>query len=100
MTVAKSAGSVVLSGVLVRMSSGGGVDEFVVFVYGEDAVGGEAFYGEGACDADGGFVFVGFVVEEFLVGFGGDGGVNFFLAGDAGLPPVGVELFGGVGPSV
>ena len=55
-------------------------------------MGREGFDGEGAGDADLGFVLVGFVVEELELGLGGDGGVNFLLAGDAGFPPGGVEL--------
>ena len=76
-----------------------GVDEFVVLVYGEDAVGGEAFDGEGASHPDDGFVFVGFVVEKFLIGTGGDGGVNLALAGNAGFPE-GIEGSLGAGGPV
>ena len=64
-----------------------GVDELVVLVDGEGAVGGDALDGEGAGDAHFVAVFVGLVVEVFVVGFGGDGGVDLLLAGDAVLPP-------------
>ena len=76
---------------------GSAVDQFVVLVYGQNAVGREAFDGEGAGDSDVAFVVVGFVAEAFGVGFGGDGGVDFFLAGDAVAPPFGVELVSLVG---
>ena len=59
---------------------------------GEDAMGRDAFDGERAGDAHLGFVVVGFVVEEFKLGLGGDGGVNLLLAGDAGFPPGGVQF--------
>ncbi|NJN61944.1 MAG: hypothetical protein HC795_10780 [Coleofasciculaceae cyanobacterium RL_1_1] len=74
------------------------VDEFVVCADGEGAVGREAFNGEGACDADDVFVFIGFVVEVFLVGFGGDRGVDFLLSFNAGVPEVGEGFFGGWRP--
>ena len=35
---------------------------------------------------------VGLVVEVLELGLGGDGGVDLLLPGDAGLPPVGVQL--------
>jgi len=75
-----------------------GVDDVAVFIDAESAVGGEAFDGEGAGDADFFIVFVGLVVKVFIIGFGGDGGVDFFLAGDAEFPPGGVEFFGFFGP--
>jgi hypothetical protein len=61
-----------------------GIDEFVVFIDAEDAVRGEAFDGEWSGYADFGFVVVRFVVEVFVVGFGGDGGVDFANALNAG----------------
>ena len=76
------------------------VNDVVVFVHGEDAMGRDAFDGEGTGDADLGLVVVGFVVEKFKLGLGGDGGVYFLLAGDAGFPPGGVELRGCFGPRV
>lgn len=63
---------------------GGFEDEFIVLVDAEDAVRAEAFDGEGTGDADGLLVLVGLVVEVFGLGFGGDTGVDGFLAGDAG----------------
>src|ERR1035438_10907841 len=44
-------------------------------------------------------VFVGFVVEVFVVGLGGDGGVDFFLAGDALFPPFFVQILRGSWPA-
>ena len=41
---------------------------------------------------------VGLVVEVFELGLGGDGGVDLLLPGDAGLPPVGVQLLRRVRP--
>jgi hypothetical protein len=61
-------------------------------------VGRDAFDGEGSGYAHLFRVFVGLVVEVFGVGFGGYGGVDFFLAGDALDPPLGVGLDGGCGP--
>ena len=53
---------------------------------------GEALDGERPGDADLLLVVVGLVVEIFELGFGGDGGVDFLLAGDALLPPFRVEF--------
>jgi hypothetical protein len=77
-----------------------GVDQLVVGTDGEDAVGREAFDGERPGDADGLLVLIGLVVEVLEVGLGGDGGVDFLLAGDALFPPFGVEALGFVGPVV
>ena len=60
----------------------------------------QAFYGEGTGDADFFVVFVGLVVEVFVVGFGGDGSVDFLLPGDALFPPIRVNSFDLLGPSV
>jgi hypothetical protein len=46
-----------------------------------------------------GFVFVVLVVEEFGIGLGGDGGINLLLAGDAAIPPVGMQSFGLIRPA-
>ena len=73
------------------------VDQLVVLIHAEHAVGAEALDGEGTGDADFLFVVVGLVVEVFKFGLGGDGGVNFLLPGDAGLPPVGMQFLGGSG---
>jgi hypothetical protein len=70
------------------------VDEVIVFIDSQGAVRREAFDGEGSGYSDFFVVFVGLVVEVFVFGFGGDGGVDFFLTGDAEFPPVGVELSG------
>ena len=61
-------------------------------------MGRQAFHGEGAGDADLLLVLVGLVVEVFEFGLGGDGGVDFLLACNARLPPVGVEFSGGIRP--
>ena len=58
------------------------VDEFVVFINAQQTVRRQALYGEGAGDADLFFVLVGLVVEVFVVGLGGDGGVYFALTRD------------------
>ena len=52
----------------------------------------EALDGERPGYADLLFVIVGLVVEVFKLGLGGDGGVDLLLAGDAVLPPLGVQL--------
>ncbi len=61
-------------------------------------MGREAFDREGASHADFLFVFIGFVVEIFVFGLGCDGCVDFFLTGDALLPPLRVEFLGILGP--
>ena len=61
-------------------------------------MGAEALHGEGTGDADLLLVLVGLVVEVFELGLGGDGGVDLLLPGDAGLPPVGVQLLCRVRP--
>ena len=68
-----------------------GVDQLVVLIHAEYAVGAEALDGEGTGDADFLVVRVGLVVEVLELGFGGDGFVDFLLAGDAGGPPLGEE---------
>jgi hypothetical protein len=75
-----------------------GINQRVIFIDGEDAMRGKALDGEGSGDAHLLVVFVGLVIEIFRIGFGGDRGVDFLLAGDALLPPLGVELFGVGGP--
>jgi hypothetical protein len=57
-------------------------------------VGAEALHREGPGYADLCFVFVGLVVEVFGIGLGGDGSIDFLLAGDAGVPPVGMQSLG------
>ena len=76
----------------------GGINQFIVFIDAEDAVRGEAFDGEGTGDTNLLFVLVRFVVEVFELGLGGDGGIDFPLPGDAGLPPGGVEFPRCLGP--
>ena len=60
----------------------GPVDEFVVLVHAQQAVGREAFHRERSSDADLLVILVGLVIEVFVVGFGGDGGVDLALARD------------------
>ncbi|MDQ2695431.1 MAG: hypothetical protein M3Z21_08650, partial [Pseudomonadota bacterium] len=48
------------------------VDKLVVFVHRQHPMGREAFHRERAGDPDHAFVFVGLVVEVFVVGLGGD----------------------------
>ena len=68
------------------------VNQFIVFIHPEHAVRREALDGERPGHADFLFVVVGLVVEVFKLGLGGDGGIDLLLAGNAGLPPVGVQL--------
>ncbi len=70
------------------------VDELVVLVNAQHAVGRNALHREGTGDADLPVVLVGLVVEVFVVRLGGDGGVDRLLAGDARLPPIGVQRLG------
>ena len=58
----------------------------------------EALDRERPGDADLTFILVGFVVKVFEIGLGRDGGVDFLLAGDALLPPFGVQLLCLLGP--
>ena len=67
------------------------IDQFVVFVHAEHAVGRKALDRERPGHADLLLVLVGLVVEVFELGLGGDGRVDLLLPGDAGLPPVGVD---------
>lgn len=83
---------------LIADFAGVGVDEFVVFVHAQHAVGGETFDGEGTGDADLFLVLIGLVVEILEVGLGGDGGINGLLTGDAGLPEPGEGCMGAGGP--
>ena len=76
------------------------VDELVVLVDAEDAVRRNALHREGTGDADLPPVLVGLVVQVLEVGLCGDGGVNLPLAGDAGLPPSGVQVGRGRLPRV
>ena len=68
------------------------VGQFIVLIHAEHAVGAEALHGEGTGHADLLLVVVGLVVEVFKLGLGGDGLVDLLLPGDAGLPPVGVQI--------
>ena len=62
-------------------------------------MGRETFDGERPGDANLLLVLVGLVVEEFELGLGSDGGVDFLLPGDARLPPVGMQLLRRVRPA-
>ena len=74
------------------------VNQFVVLIYAEYAVRREALDGERTSHTDFLIVGVGFVVEVFKFGLGGDRGVNFLLPRDACLPPFGMQLLRGVRP--
>ena len=71
------------------------INQFVVLVNPQHAVRRQAFHGEGTRHAHLLFVFVGFVVKVFDLGFGGDGGVNLFLAGETQFPESGEQRLGG-----
>ena len=74
---------------LAAVAARGGVDlvdQLAVDADGGGAVRRQAFHREGAGDADAFPVLVGLVVEVFVLGAGGDRGVDLLLAGDAGLP--------------
>ena len=68
------------------------VDQLVVLIHAQHAMGAKALDGEGTGHADLLLVVVGLVVEVFKLGLGGDGGVDLLLPGDAGLPPVSVQF--------
>ena len=89
-------------GLLLGVVGGGfrdaGIDQLVVVIHAEHAVGAEALDGEGTGHADLLLVVVGLVVEVFKLGLGGDGLVDLLLPGDAGLPPVGVQILRRVRP--
>ncbi len=74
--------------------------QLVVFIYGERAMRRQALYRERPGYAHLALIFVGLVIEVFVLGFGGDGGVDFLLARDACLPPFRVQAFGFGGPGV
>ena len=74
------------------------VNQFIVFIHPEHAVRREALDGERPGHADLLLVVVGLVVEVFKLGLGGDGGIDLLLAGNAGLPPVGVQFLRRVRP--
>ena len=74
------------------------VDQFSIFVDRLRAVGREGFHGERPGDADAFAVLVGLVVEELVIGLGGDGGVDFALPSDARLPEPGEGLERRIGP--
>ena len=76
------------------------VDKLVVLVDAEQAVRRKAFHGEGAGDADLLVVLTGLVVEVFVVGLGGGGGVDLLLPGDALLPPAAVQISGAGFPRI
>ena len=69
-----------------------GVDQLVVLVDAEHAVGREALDRERPGHTDRVAVLVGLVVEVLELGLGRDRGVDLALPGDAQLPPVGVAL--------
>ena len=68
------------------------VEQFIVLAHGQHTVRREAFHGERTGDADLLPVLIRLVVKVLVIGPGGDGCVDFLLAGDALLPPVRMEL--------
>ena len=82
----------ILRRVVPELGIGEGVNQFVILVHSQHAMGEEAFDGERAGHADDFVVLVGFVVEVLEFGLGGDRRVNFFLPGDARFPPFGVQF--------
>jgi hypothetical protein len=74
------------------------VDQFVILIHAQDAVGREALDGERPGDADRLSILIGFVIEVLELGLGGDGGVDLLLPGNPLPPPVGVELLAGLRP--
>ncbi len=82
----------------VSLLHGERIDQLVVLIHAEHAVGREALDGERARNADLLLVVVGLVVEVLEFGLGGDGGVDLLLPGNACLPPVGVQLLRGLRP--
>ena len=61
-------------------------------------MGGEAFHGKGPGDAHPLFVLIGFVIEIFKVGFGGNRGIDRLLPGNARHPPGRKQWLSGQGP--
>ena len=76
------------------------VDQFIVLVHAQHAVGAKALDGERTGHADLLLVLVGLVVEVLKLGLGGDGRIDLLLPGDASLPPVGMSFFAASGQSV
>jgi len=66
------------------------VDQIVVLINAQHAVGAEALHGEGTGHADLLLIVIWFIVEIFKFGPGSDGFVDLLLPGYAGLPPVGM----------
>ena len=82
-------GSEILSFAVAEFRVGEVINQFVVLVNPQHAVRRQALHGEGSRHAHLFLVVVGFIVEVFILGFGGDGGVNCFLTGDAPFPESG-----------
>ncbi|MCB1317821.1 MAG: hypothetical protein KDK27_17770 [Leptospiraceae bacterium] len=70
------------------------VDQLIVFIHAEHAMRREAFHGKGAGNPNLFVVLIRFIVEVFVIRFGGDGRIDFLLAADAVLPPFRMELSG------
>ena len=68
------------------------IKQFAVRADAQHAMRREAFHGERACYTDFFLVLIGLIIQIFVVRLGCDGGINFLLAGDTRLPPVGVQL--------
>ncbi len=83
-----------LPGGIPGLAFGHLVDQFIIFIHAQDAVRREALDRERPGHAHFLVVFVGFVVQVFVLGFGSDGCVDLFLAGDAQLPPFFMQALG------
>ena len=91
--VVEDHGGEILLLAVAELGFGDVVDEIVILVNAEDAVRQEALHGKGSGDTDLASILVRLVVEVFVVGLGGNGGVDFLLAGDAVGPPRRVSPF-------
>ncbi|MNK99685.1 hypothetical protein D3C87_1200950 [compost metagenome] len=83
---------------VLRLSLGHVVNQVVFIVHAQHTMRRQRFHGEGAGHTHLLLVLVGCVVEVLKLGLGSNGGVDFLLAGDALLPPVGVQLLGFLAP--
>ena len=70
------------------------IDQFIVFIHAQDAVRRQALDRERPGHAHFLVIFIRFVVQVFVIGLGGDGGIDLFLAGNAQLPPFFMQFFG------
>ena len=83
----------VLGAARIRVGGARRIEHVLVLIHSQNAMRRKALDSKGAGDADLLVVLVGLVVEVLEVGLGRDGGVDCLLAGDALLPPFGVQVF-------